>query len=1355
LIFGSSLSGRADGGGGTNTLDDAAFRTPVKIDLTTGTATGVAGGVRNIQAIRGGQGNDILIGSAAGGTAFLASPGNDTVTGLGVGNTLTGTDADSTWHITGPNAGTLTFAAGTTRFAGAQGLTGGAGLDIFKPSTTGTTAVIDGGGGSNWLDYRAFPANVPVEVNLATGSATGVGGGAAGLVSNLQNVWAGAGNTKLTGDAQGNVLVGGAGNSILTGGTGRSVLVGGTGRSQITGNSNDDLLLGGTLSADLNETALPLILAEWQRTDLPYNQRVADLRNGGGLNGGYKLLWGTTVLAGSPADQLTGGGGQDWFFQFPGQQVIGAAAGAVVENQPPVGGQFRRAFSIGGVGLDDSYNVTTDAQDNVYVIGDFEGTVNFNPNGTPVYLTAAAGTNGLGVDGYLAKFSPTGMLLWVQQFATDAADVAEAIGITVDAADSVLVTGWITGPTAFGSITLPGITGGSTSDNTVAFVAKVDPEGDVLWADQLGSSDASTDTWCESVTTDASANVYVAGSFTGTPTIGGTTLTSAGTADAFVARLNASGTIQWVENTAAVSNYSFGTGIAVDEAGNVYSTGQFTGTGKFGSYSLTSQGGSDIFVTEINSSGTTLWARDLGTPGTDVGIAIVVDKSGNIYVGGYANGNNSRVYGQVYVAQLTSTGSVVWSRQYGDPAGGNAAASLALDSSGNLYVGGLFQSTIAFDTFSFTSAGPANGFILKLNGAGTVQWSHALIGPGNNYYQAIVAVDPSLNVYAVGNFEQTLSFDNDLQGTYNLASAGSWDGYVLELSQRGPLVYTAPPGATADGYTLQLTQGYLQVVDNRTGQVVAEKSVDDTTSVMVNGFSSASQLTTATLQETIGTLSAAAPGTPLVLGVDPGLVGAALSAVDGMAPPPNPITVVLNLAPGTYPDLKASLPAGVTLVINGNGHTTTIVGHSPALTVTAGTVLVNGMILTTATASPTILVSGGSLTLRSDVIQESTGSNQAAVQITGGTVDLGTATGHGLNTLNVNGPGDLIVNTGPSPVTALGDTFEHNGIVITSPYAIEDHIFDALYAGGGGLVTYVANNVYVTRRSGSIQRAIDAVPAGYTVNVKALRQDRDDCSHFQDYTVGSKPLTVAFQNGPTLQLAADSALAADSTTLRVTGGPQDHTHIAFERGDRAGAIEVKIGGLPTGTFAPTGGIVAHGGGGSHARIEVDPHITLLALLFADGADAHLEGGGGPTVEVGGGGDHTVLEGGRGRNLLIAGPGPAHLKGRSQDDILIGGTVNFGANEEAALVALIREWARTDEDFATRVANVTGDTGSPDFTADRRNGSYFLQAHTTVFDNLARDHMEGGGGNNLYFAAWSGLDKDRWDAVIPRDKVIAI
>jgi uncharacterized delta-60 repeat protein/CSLREA domain-containing protein len=143
-------------------------------------------------------------------------------------------------------------------------------------------------------------------------------------------------------------------------------------------------------------------------------------------------------------------------------------------------------------------------------------------------------------------------------------------------------------------------------------------------------------------------------------------------------------------------------------------------------------------------------------------------------------------------------------------------------------------------------------------------------------------------------------------------------------------------------------------------------------------------------------------------------------------------TLTIDLGAGTYGGETLSPPAGVAVVITASNAGATFVGHSPALTVSSGQVIVQGGVtFTNSTAAPTILVTGGSLTLRNDLIQESDTSDQGAILITGGTVDLGTALNPGGNTLDVRGSGLLIDNQTTTAITAQGNTFEADTFVST------------------------------------------------------------------------------------------------------------------------------------------------------------------------------------------------------------------------------------------------------------------------------------------------------------------------------------
>jgi hypothetical protein len=162
-------------------------------------------------------------------------------------------------------------------------------------------------------------------------------------------------------------------------------------------------------------------------------------------------------------------------------------------------------------------------------------------------------------------------------------------------------------------------------------------------------------------------------------------------------------------------------------------------------------------------------------------------------------------------------------------------------------------------------------------------------------------------------------------------------------------------------------------------------------------------------------------------------------AIDGLHAPSVPAFITLNLAAGSFSDIDLYPPDGVTIILVGTG-APTIVGNSPALTVSSGTVIVTGVTFTTATDAPTILVTGGNLILRDDTIEESTGGDDAAIDITGGALDLGTTDSPGNNILNVNGAGEFVHNTTPNQVPGSGDTFSSNG----TPLAASSLSFTAL-----------------------------------------------------------------------------------------------------------------------------------------------------------------------------------------------------------------------------------------------------------------------------------------------------------------------
>ena len=202
-------------------------------------------------------------------------------------------------------------------------LRGGSAVDTIRITPrTAFAGTLDGTGGIDRLDYSNYTA--AVEVNLAQGTATGIGG-----VSGVEDITGGDGNDFLVGNAANNVIAGGkgddvilgwSGNDSIGGSAGRDLVVGGSGSDVVHGNNLEDILVGGTLTyanestGTINRTALNAIMAEWTRTDMVFILRVLHLNGtlSGGLNGIF-VLNATTAEDDNVVDTLFGDASQDWF----------------------------------------------------------------------------------------------------------------------------------------------------------------------------------------------------------------------------------------------------------------------------------------------------------------------------------------------------------------------------------------------------------------------------------------------------------------------------------------------------------------------------------------------------------------------------------------------------------------------------------------------------------------------------------------------------------------------------------------------------------------------------------------------------------------------------------------------------------------------------------------------------------------------------------------------------------------------------------------------------------------------------------------------------------------------------------
>jgi hypothetical protein len=307
------------------------------------------------------------------------------------------------------------------------------------------------------------------------------------------------------------------------------------------------------------------------------------------------------------------------------------------------------------------------------------------------------------------------------------------------------------------------------------------------WAAQ---STGSGTTQVKNIAVDAAGNSYVVGFFTETAHFGDATLVSQGRSDLFVAKLSAAGHWEWAVASGG-SESDAATGVAVDAAGQVFLAGNFSTQAHFGLTTLTSKGGMDVFVAQINSQGQWQGATAAGGPGPDRMCALTIGGAGDVLVAGQftetASFGTTKLTSSgstdAFVACLTHNRSWQWATSGGGDANDEATA-LATNKAGEIYVTGYFSNTSMFGSTSLTGRGMDDAFVGKLTKTGHWQWATAATGTNTAYGKGLVA-DPSGGVFVTGSFSGDAIF-----GTTHLQSNHSDDGFVARLTNSGHWQWT-------------------------------------------------------------------------------------------------------------------------------------------------------------------------------------------------------------------------------------------------------------------------------------------------------------------------------------------------------------------------------------------------------------------------------------------------------------------------------------------------------------------------------------------------------------------------------------
>ncbi len=393
-------------------------------------------------------------------------------------------------------------------------------------------------------------------------------------------------------------------------------------------------------------------------------------------------------------------------------------------------------------GAMDNFNlgIATDSQKNVYSVGNFMGTVNFNPGAGTSNLTSTLSGPYYSFDISISKLDSNGNFIWAKKVGGIGDDNATAV--TVDNSGKVYITGHFNNTVDFD----PGsgvfnLSASGPSGTPDIYVLKLDSDGSFLWAKSFTSIGYNN---AEAIKTDASGNVYFTGSFSNTidfdPNSGVMQLTAAGDSglpDVFVTKLDSNGNLLWAKSFSG-TNFDNGKSLAIDSSNNVIVAGTFNGTVDFDPSSnvqnIICQGNTDIFVAKLDNSGNFLWAKNFGGLSADNVANIVVDSSNNIYATGQFTGSADFNIGgalavlnasgdtdntDAFILKLSPNGNFSWVKSIkGTKDQGGIA--MAIDGLGNIYNGGYFTGTSNFQTengvYEKTSLNDSRDFyMLKLS----------------------------------------------------------------------------------------------------------------------------------------------------------------------------------------------------------------------------------------------------------------------------------------------------------------------------------------------------------------------------------------------------------------------------------------------------------------------------------------------------------------------------------------------------------------------------------------------------------------------------------------------------------------
>ncbi len=477
------------------------------------------------------------------------------------------------------------------------------------------------------------------------------------------------------------------------------------------------------------------------------------------------------------------------------------SAPAVLTVTPPVA-EWNWASQISGPSDDYVSGLALDEGGFFYITGAFAYYAFFGTNeliGNDSQLAS-----------FLARYDPSGNPVWAKP-------MGEGIfysepQMVVNAAGDLYIASRFEGLVTLGEQTF--------SAACALLLAKYDRAGNLLWV--LPGPETDPD-FPPRLALDHGGNLYLAAAFNGgfTNVLGTNILDNTGMGGFFVARIDPDGNVLWVRQSERGSMIF--KGLAVDAGDDAYVMGDASGINEFGGFTLNSYGYSDIFLAKLDSTGNVLWAKHAGGAGENNGWKLALDASGNAYVGGRIQGPTAQFddvqltceNGCLFVAKYGPLGDVLWVRQVD---GYSEYCHLAVDPAGNGWLASGFYGTRIIGTNTLTNTGGEDIFLAKYDPDGNVLWVRSVGGPNYASVRGL-ELDQAGNLYLAGTGSGLVWF-----GPYVVSPPNPSELFVAKYDGTGQILWVRHAGSTNGGIRM-----YYWVVDAMGNVLVTGTFIQPTT----------------------------------------------------------------------------------------------------------------------------------------------------------------------------------------------------------------------------------------------------------------------------------------------------------------------------------------------------------------------------------------------------------------------------------------------------------------------------------------------------------------------------------------------